>query len=236
MELIKAENLSAKPGEEEIKNLSFSLGKGEILSVAGLENSGIYLLSKIMAALTGNYEGSVKILGDEPKNTRNYLSEVGVFLPNSAFYEELTGKGMIEYSLLQRGLKKNTERLNYLKERLGITEGLLKSKVRRYSTYETHAIDLLITHMGDSKLSVLFDPTSGLREHEKQNYMEFIEEERKKGKSFFILTPFSGTAREFSENVIYLEKGERVSQEVYEEERKKERKIIREKLTGGKIS
>ena len=73
--MIEVENLSfSYQNNKVLKNISFSIEKGEYLCIIGKNGSGKSTLAKLLAALIFQQEGTIKISGYDTKNQKDLLN------------------------------------------------------------------------------------------------------------------------------------------------------------------
>lgn len=84
--MIEVENLSfSYQNNKVLKNISFSIEKGEYLCIIGKNGSGKSTLGKLLAALIFQQEGTIKISGYDTKNQKDLLNIrkiVGIIFQN----------------------------------------------------------------------------------------------------------------------------------------------------------
>ena len=84
--MIEVENLSfSYQNNKVLKNVSFSIEKGEYLCIIGKNGSGKSTLAKLLAALIFQQEGTIKISGYDTKNQKDLLNIrkiVGIIFQN----------------------------------------------------------------------------------------------------------------------------------------------------------
>ena len=84
--MIEVENLSfSYQSNKVLKNISFSIEKGEYLCIIGKNGSGKSTLAKLLAALIFQQEGTIKISGYDTKNQKDLLNIrkiVGIIFQN----------------------------------------------------------------------------------------------------------------------------------------------------------
>ena len=84
--MIEVENLSfSYQNNKVLKNISFSIEKGEYLCIIGKNGSGKSTLAKLLSALIFQQEGTIKISGYDTKNQKDLLNIrkiVGIIFQN----------------------------------------------------------------------------------------------------------------------------------------------------------
>ena len=127
--MIQVENLSfSYQNNKVLKNLSFSIKKGEYLCIIGKNGSGKSTLAKLLAGLIFQQEGNIKISGYDTKNKKDLLEIVIFGLENLTTPREKI-KEIAENSLKSVSLLEYKDRLTYQlsggeKQRLAIASVL----------------------------------------------------------------------------------------------------------------
>lgn len=128
--IIEVENISkiySQNGEieEALKNVSFSVAKGESLGIIGKNGSGKSTLLKILAGITKPTEGCAKLYG----NSACILDYGGGFHP------DLSGKKNIQFAgnLLGFSFKQYSEKLPEIIEFSELSNSILNRPVKTYS-------------------------------------------------------------------------------------------------------
>ena len=80
---VRVEGLTYRyTNEEVLKNISFSVEKGKVLSILGPNGSGKSTLLKIIVGILRDYSGSVKILDKEVKEySIKHLAMIASYIP-----------------------------------------------------------------------------------------------------------------------------------------------------------
>jgi len=144
-----------------LKDISFSVGQGEIFGLVGLNGVGKTTLIKIMLDLLNQDEGSCSFFGQDCSDTksRNNIS----YLPEK-FYPStfLTGIEFIELSLSYYQKKYDEQKVENLAKKIGLDIKVLKNKIGKYSKGMGQKLGLLSVFLSDSPLLILDEPMSGL--------------------------------------------------------------------------
>lgn len=211
--MIQVENLSfSYQNNKVLKNLSFSVKKGEYLCIIGKNGSGKSTLAKLLAGLIFQQEGSIKISGYDTKNKKDLLKIrklIGIIFQNpenqiittSVFDEVVFGlenlatprkniKEIAEKSLKSVSLLEYKDRLTYQlsggeKQRLAIASVLA---------------------MG-TEILIFDEATSMLDPIGKKQVLKHMKELNSQGKTIIHITHNRNDILEASE-VILLSKGE----------------------------
>lgn len=88
MNVVEIENLTVKyPGVKALDNLNFTIEENDFLGIIGPNGAGKSTLFACMLGLKENYEGEIRFFGDDIKNSRKYLKEIG-YVPQKPVFEK----------------------------------------------------------------------------------------------------------------------------------------------------
>jgi zinc transport system ATP-binding protein len=84
----KVDRLSFDYGEDTIlEDISFSVEEGDLLGIIGPNGAGKTTLFNCMLGLTDGYRGKIEILGEDIRNNRRVLKQLG-YVPQKKYVEE----------------------------------------------------------------------------------------------------------------------------------------------------
>lgn len=196
-------------GQPALKNVSFFINKGEVLTVMGENGAGKTTLFKIIAGLIDNYRGEIKFKGKSIKNLKikdrikiiGYLSQNpnDYFGRDNVFDETAYSlKNINEYS------KDKVE--NILKE-LDIFK--LKNKnPRDLSGGEKQRAAIACVLVLNPDILILDEPTRGMDADSKERLGNLIRKISESGKSIVIITHDSDFAADYSDRTLMMFNGE----------------------------
>ncbi len=169
-DIIALDGLSKTYGADEVvKAVSFTLAPGESVALLGHNGAGKTTLMKLMLGLIRPSGGTVNVLGAEPgtRAGRDARRDIG-FLPESvAFQGSMTGIELLRhYARLKRAPLKQC---NDLLERVGLTAAA-KKRIKTYSKGMRQRLGLAQALLGDPKLLLLDEPTTGLDPASRQSF------------------------------------------------------------------
>jgi len=195
-----------------VKNISFSIKKGESVAFLGPNGAGKTTTIKMLAGLMYKSSGDVEVLGFEPfKREKEYLKQIGLVMGNKTGLNwDLTPNQSFELiSKIYQIPKLDFEnRLKELTELLSAKE-FLNTQVRKLSLGERMKMELIGSILHNPKVLFLDEPTIGLDILSKQKIREFLREIQRKYKVTMILTSHDmNDIERVSDRVIIINKGE----------------------------
>lgn len=129
MEILKAHEITKKFGEKTVlDNVSFSLEKGEFLSILGPSGCGKTTLLRILIGLLEADSGKIELRGEDITALSPDRRHMGIVFQNYALFENMTVIKNVEYAMrfkpeLRQSAKETAARLV---EQVGLSEHATK--------------------------------------------------------------------------------------------------------------
>lgn len=208
---LKIENIS-KIFEKErgIKNISFQLEKGELVSFLGPSGCGKTTLLNIIGGFVKNDSGSIYL---EDKDITEYppeKREIVTVFQNYALFPHMNVIENVKYGLKYRGYNKE-EQIKLAKEYLKIVglEGYEKNSVGELSGGQQQRVALARALVLQPKILLLDEPFSNLDAKLKIAMREEIKELQKRlGISMIFVTHDQEEALSISDRIVVMSNGE----------------------------
>ena len=163
MNIIEVENLQKTfHGKEVLRDLSLTVGRGDIYGFLGPNGSGKTTTLRILLGLLPKDGGRVKVMGQDIVLQNNTIRGKINMLPEShGFYSWMRGTEYIAYfgGLYARHLDKS--KCCYLLELVGLDPKDTRS-IRQYSRGMKQRLGIARTLINDPELVFLDEPTNGL--------------------------------------------------------------------------
>ncbi|KEJ00177.1 ABC transporter ATP-binding protein [Clostridium botulinum A2B7 92] len=207
--VLDVKNISKKRGKTPIlKDVNFSIGKGEICGFVGRNGAGKTTLMKIITSMLFPNEGEITICGKNLKTEREEaLKNIGAVIETPEMYGYLTGRQNLNYiaSMLKDVTKDEIEEaIRY--SNLG---DKIDEKVKKYSLGMKQRLGLAQALIGDISLLILDEPTNGLDPLgvvELENTINTLVKE--KGVSVFISSHILSEIENICTKVVFIDNGE----------------------------
>lgn len=208
---LKIENIS-KIFEKErgVKNISFQLEKGELVSFLGPSGCGKTTLLNIIGGFVKNDSGSIYL---EDKDITEYppeKREIVTVFQNYALFPHMNVIDNVKYGLKYRGYNKE-EQIKLAKEYLKIVglEGYEKNSVGELSGGQQQRVALARALVLQPKILLLDEPFSNLDAKLKIAMREEIKEVQKRlGISMIFVTHDQEEALSISDRIVVMSNGE----------------------------
>ena len=203
-----------------VRNVSFSVEKGEIIAFIGPNGAGKSTTIKMMTSILYPDKGSIKVMGLDPSRDRKKLSyEIGtVFGQKEQLWTHLTPYDNFKffgaiYDIPEAAVEKKIEELINLFE-LG---DFINTPVRNLSLGQRIRCEIVASLIHEPKVLFLDEPTIGLDPVVKENIRTLIKRMNKEYKTTIFLTSHDvGDIEKLCKRVIIINNGSVVMDDTME--------------------
>ncbi len=205
--ILEVDNVSKKYKKQTVlENINFSIKTGEIVGLVGPNGAGKTTIMSIIVGLIKNYEGTVKIAGQDIRNYKGSKKQVGCVIETPGFYPNLTGYENLKYfGEIFGGVEKN--QIDEVVKFLGL-ESSIHKKTKKYSLGMKQRLGIAQAVLGYPKLLILDEPTNGLDPNVIPCIREFIKNiASEKGISVVISSHILTEIEAICDRVIFIKKG-----------------------------
>ena len=222
--IIEVKNLKKNYGDREIlKDISFSIEKGEIISIIGESGAGKSTLMRCINGLEGINSGSIKFydtditkLKEKERNSKKkqmaYVFQDlniidNMYVIDNVLIPFLNRKNFIQV-LLNRFSRAEYERALYCLEKVGISK-LAYTKAKYLSGGEKQRVAIARSIAPNVDLILADEPISSLDEKNSFQIMEIFKRiNAKKNKTIILNLHNVEIAKKFSDKILALKNGE----------------------------
>lgn len=200
-----------------ISNLTFEIGKGDVLGLLGPNGSGKTTSMKVMCGLCHADRGEIKIFNHSVyDNYEQALSKVGCLIEMPALYEYLTvGTNLKMMARLYQTVTE--EKIDHILEVVGLTK-YKKERVSRFSLGMKQRLGLAMALISEPELVILDEPANGLDIEGMIEIREIISRMAEKyGTAFVISSHLAGEIEKTCNKVAVIYEGEMLSFETMEQ-------------------
>ena len=192
-----------------VRAASFDLQQGETVALVGHNGAGKTTLIKLMLGLIRPTSGSVEVLGDDPAAGQFAARRQLGFLPeNVAFNPGLTGRETLAfYARLKR---QPAFAVAPLLDRVGLTVAADR-RVGTYSKGMRQRLGLAQALLGEPRVLLLDEPTTGLDPALRQSFYDTVEELRGRGATVLLSSHALTELEERAGRVIIMNRGIKVA-------------------------
>lgn len=159
--ILKCENLNKSFGKKKIlKDVSFTIKKGDILGFIGPNGSGKTTTIKLILGLNSIDSGNVTINGfDIKKDFESAIKRVGAIVENPDMYMYLSGYENLK--LVANMYNVSSSKIDEVVKLVKL-EGRIKDKVSKYSLGMRQRLGIAQALINSPNLLILDEPTNGL--------------------------------------------------------------------------
>lgn len=211
MHLIELSHISKRYGNAPfvLKDISFTIMRGEIFSLLGVNGAGKTTLSGIISTLHPATSGDVIFEG---KSIYNDIPEYRMHIGLCPQHPNLNSNLTVEQNLYfaGRAYRMDHQTATHRTEELINAFGLQKYRTHLPSTlsggYKQRVL-IARSLIHKPALVILDEPTVGLDPHVRRNLWTYIKKLRDEGTSILLTTHYLEEAEELSDRVCVLDKG-----------------------------
>jgi len=168
-----------------IKDVSFSLNKGEIFGFIGPNGAGKSTTIRTILNLINKSDGEVYFKGKKfHKEDTNLKSLIGYLPSEINLYEDLTVKEMLDFHESYYSKDIHQRRIE-LVAKFNLDE---TKRIEELSLGNLKKLGIILALMHGPELLILDEPTSGLDPIMQQVFFEILKEEKEKGTTIFYST------------------------------------------------
>lgn len=189
-------------------DVSIKVHKGECYGYLGPNGAGKSTTIRHIMGFAKPQVGEVKIFGQKTfGNTENILGQVGYLPGEPAIPAGLDGWGFLRMMEGMRG-KANEEWLKHLLEIFKFNPGV---SVKSMSLGEKRKLAVVAAFMNDPEVLVLDEPTSGLDPVMQKVFINFIIDEKKRGKTILLSSHIFSEVDATCDTISIIKDGKHVS-------------------------
>ncbi len=217
--MIKVENIKKKfvkyknktEKEEFFANngISFEAKDGEIIGILGPNGAGKTTLLRMIAGILEPTEGSVTFDGLNYKNNEIEIKQNIAYLSgNTKLYDTLSTYELLKMCADIYGVSKedSDKRIKELSKILNM-DSFLYNKIANLSTGQTQRVNIARCLVHNPQYYILDEATTGLDIISSQIILDFIKQEKQKGKTILYSTHYMEEAENICDRVIMINKG-----------------------------
>lgn len=202
--ILTIKNLTKKFGNlTAVKNLSFTIKKGNVYGILGPNGSGKSTTLGMVLNVVNKTEGNFHWF-DGNTSTHNALKKVGAIIEHPNFYPYMTATQNLKLVCKIKGVP-----LSKIDEKLEIV-GLLDRKNSKFSTYSLgmkQRMAIASALLNDPEILILDEPTNGLDPQGIHQIREIIKEIAAKGTTILLASHLLDEVEKVCSHVVVLRKG-----------------------------
>ncbi len=202
-------------------NVSFKVNEGDVFGFLGPNGSGKSTTIRHLMGFSKPDSGETEIFGKESfDNYDSICSNVGYLPGEIALPDGLTGYEFID---MMKKLKhvENDERLNYL---IKLFELDPQGETKRMSLGIKRKLAIVTAFMSDPDVLILDEPTSGLDPIMQEVFIDFVREEKKRGKTILMSSHIFSEVNATCSRIAIIKDGRIVSEFLADDLKRKSNK------------
>ena len=212
-EIIEIKHLTKRFGDHEVlKDINFSVKKGDITTIIGASGSGKSTLLRCINLLETPSGGEILYNGDnilETKDVPNYRTKVGMVFQNFNLFENMN---VLQNCMigLQKVLKidkaEAKEKALFFLEKVGMTP-FINAKPKQLSGGQKQRVAIARALAMQPEILLFDEPTSALDPQMVGEVLSVIKTLASEGFTMIIVTHEMAFAKEISNHVVFMHKG-----------------------------
>ncbi len=213
MSVIEVNHLTKDYGSGRgVFDVSFKVEEGEVFGFLGPNGAGKSTTIRHLMGFSKPLSGETKILGlDSFKDYSKILSHVGYIPGEIALPAGLTGYEFISMMQDMYGIH-NQEMLDKMIKLFNLTDNVLKGDTKHMSLGVKRKLAIVTAFMSDPKVLILDEPTSGLDPVMQQSFINFILEEKQRGKTILLSSHIFSEVDATCDRIAIIKDGKIVSE------------------------
>lgn len=206
--MLEIKNISVKLGQFSLNNISFSVEKGDYLTVLGLSGAGKTVLLEVLAGLVKPDNGTLMLEDKDITHMSIQKRPLGLVYQDMALFPHLSVKQNIAYPLKRQGLSRPEikQRVAALAEQTRIPH-LLHRQPATLSGGEAQRVALARTLAAEPRVLLLDEPLASLDIKLRQELRQLLKEINQQGKTIIHVTHDYMEAATLSKNIAIIENG-----------------------------
>jgi ABC-2 type transport system ATP-binding protein len=187
-----------------VSDVSLSIHEGEMFGIIGPNGAGKTTTVECISGLRAPDSGSITVYGLSPQKDRNWIREfVGVQLQESALPPRLR---VGEAVRLFASFYSNPLEPDQLLESLGIKQ-MANSSFKSLSGGQKQRVSIALALVGNPKLAILDELTTGLDPEARREIWSMIERMRDRGVTVILVTHFMDEAEKLCDRLALINHG-----------------------------
>lgn len=217
--ILEVENLKKDYGDFKLNQINFSIPKGYIMGLVGLNGAGKTTIIKLIMNLIKKTDGTIKIFGmDSEKESRKIKEKIGFIYDENYYFESL--KLMPIKKIVSKCYTNwDDDKFNAYIQKFNLP---VDRKVKDFSKGMKIKLSLAFALSHNPELIIMDEPTSGLDPVFRREFLEILREEAiEDGKTILFSTHITNDLEKVADYITFINDGETVFSE--------ERDLIEEK-------
>ncbi len=200
----------AYAGSSVLQDITFAIPAGQILGVLGPNGAGKSTLTKLISGLIQPTSGQISILGQSPAK-RSSKQVLGLVPQETKLPEDLTSLELAQFvsSQFPAGpLAARTTSRSYCLEHLASWEiDFAHKPLRSLSGGQKHRVSLALAYLGQPRLILLDEPTTGLDTASRRLIWQTIKKHSQQGVATLLTSHYLDEVELLADQILLLDRG-----------------------------
>lgn len=187
-----------------VDDISFTVAEGEIFGILGRNGAGKTTTVECLAGLRRPDSGDIRVLGLDPRHDHPALTRrLGVQLQDGRLPERIRVGEALE---LYASFYDDPADWRALAEQLGLGDRL-RTAYGKLSGGQRQRLSIALALIGDPKVAVLDELSTGLDPHARRDVWELIARVRARGVTIVLVSHFMDEAERLCDRVMVIDAG-----------------------------
>lgn len=196
-------------GKSAVRDLSFQIGKGEVVALLGPNGAGKSTTIQMLLGLLKPSTGRITISGQNPK-LKAVRERIGVMLQEVRLLDTVTVKEILR---LVRGYYPRPLSIEELTRLTGLDETSLNMRTEKLSGGQKKRVSYALALAGDPDMLFLDEPTTGMDATARKTFWKSIRELAERGTTIIFTTHYLEEVEYAATRVLMINHGELIEDE-----------------------
>jgi len=160
-------------GIKALDDISFGIAKGDFLGIIGPNGAGKSTLFKCMLGLHTQYDGTIKVFGNDVRDSRKYLSQIG-FVPQKPVVDRNFPATIREVLSMSQN-SSNPEKVEEALQKVWMHE-LADRRIGDLSVGQQQRVFIAKALVNSPKILVLDEPITGIDQYNQDLFFQILGE------------------------------------------------------------
>ena len=190
-----------------VNNVSFSAEKGEILGILGPNGAGKTTLLRMLGGILTPTSGNIKIGEYDYSQDKNKAKKhIGYLSGNTKLYGRLSPRELLTnlYEMPKEEIEDSIEEVIKIMD----MEKFIDNRIENLSTGQTQRTSIARCLIHSPSIYIFDEPTLGLDVISSKSIIEFMKNEKQKGKTVLYSTHYMEEAETLCDKILMIHQGE----------------------------
>lgn len=193
-----------------VNNVTFKAKEGEILGILGPNGAGKTTLLRMLGGILTPTSGSINVDGYDYSIDKNAAKkEIGYLSGNTKLYNRLSPRELLTtfanlYEMPKEEIEKSIKQVIDIMD----MESFIDNRIENLSTGQTQRTSIARCLIHSPKVYIFDEPTLGLDVISSKSIIDFMKNEKEKGKTVLYSTHYMEEAETLCDRIMMTHKGE----------------------------